>query len=199
MANMFENYENLSSQYIPSNLNKTPCAPCNTEPKQPFEDYDAEGKLVGYWWNYGDTINLGFELTGEVVAEDTYISIRDFIINKNIKIQLYNFRHELIDTQLFSGKDHQDFTYTVDYKVNNSTQGTRYTYSNGTYSPVDLPKNFVAGVTYYNQNPVTVNYSIDSSLSSKLTRGVYYCSLIIYDENSSITVISQNDFTLTVK
>ena len=36
----------------------------------PYEDYDSDGNLVGYYWHYGDTVELDIEITGEVVAEN---------------------------------------------------------------------------------------------------------------------------------
>lgn len=117
MASMFENYNNLSSQYIPTNIPKAPIPPqcppkplCPPEPNKPYEDYNAKGELVGYWWSYGDTINLDFELDGYVTIDgsDNYISVKEFIKDKEINIALYNFRYEEIINMLFDGKEYQD-------------------------------------------------------------------------------------------
>lgn len=99
---MFENYENIANNYIPNNLKA--CSPKSCEenklesckPNKPYEDYNAEGKLVGYWWYYGDTVNLDFEITGEVTYEgnDMYLTPAEFLQDKMITIQLYNFRHD---------------------------------------------------------------------------------------------------------
>lgn len=206
MSSMFEQYDNLSSQYIPSNMNKKPCItpqnPCLDPlvPKKPYENYNAEGELIGYWWSYGDTINLEFDLSGEVTTDDNYITVRDFIDNKQIQVSIYNFRHEQIYTQIFNGSDYQQFTYRYTPAVNKYTQGVYYTYSEGTYTPVQLPEDYEQGVKYYEQEDVSVILPIDTELSKSLGKGVYYCSVTIIDNNNlSYALINQGDFTLTVK
>ena len=210
MSSMFEQYDNLSSQYIPSNMNKGSCLPKQNPfldplvPKKPYEEINAEGELVGYWWNYGDTINLEFELSGQVEIENdslpTYVTARDFINGKQIQINIYNFRHEQILTKLFDGKDYQEFLYEYAPYVTKKTSGIFYTYNDGTYTAVQLPENFEQNTKYYKQKDVTIVFPIDEDISKSLTKGIYYCSLIIIDENNMYyTIINQNDFTLTVK
>ena len=53
MANIFDNYDNLKEQYIPSNMNNKPCPPKPNPfldpaiPKRPYEDYNAkDAKIV---------------------------------------------------------------------------------------------------------------------------------------------------------
>ena len=49
MSSIFENYDNLPEQYIPSNMNNKPCPPKPNPfldpaiPKRPYEEYNAEG------------------------------------------------------------------------------------------------------------------------------------------------------------
>ena len=209
MSSMFEQYDNLSSQYIPSNMNKGSCLPKQNPyldpltPKKPYEEINAEGELVGYWWNYGDTINLEFELSGNVTVDDsnTFISVRDFIKDKQIRINIYNFRHEQIETKLFDGnnKQYQSITYSVDPTVNRKTIGLFYTYSDNTYSQVQLPRDYIKDTIYYKEDDVKVIFGIDQAMSADLVKGIYYCSLEILDDVSTITVINDNDFSLTVK
>ena len=101
MPGMFDNYENLSNSYVPNNLscakpqhNCTPIAPSN--PNKPYSDYNAKGELVGYFWHYGDSINLEFNIEGEMTTQEDYIEAKDFLINKYAQFKLYNFRHEPI-------------------------------------------------------------------------------------------------------
>lgn len=52
---MFDQYDNLSDFYVPSNVKPCP----NIYPdqskldsclgKKPYEEYNAEGELIGYW------------------------------------------------------------------------------------------------------------------------------------------------------
>ena len=114
MASMFDNYENLQQNYIPNNL---PCCPpkikqCEEsklepcKPNKPYEDYNAQGLLVGYWWYYGNTITLDFDIIGEVTFEgnDKYITPDEFLKDKEIKLELFNFRFENIFSKVYNYK-----------------------------------------------------------------------------------------------
>ena len=205
MASMFENYENLSSQYIPSNIAKAPInidAPCKpTIPNKPYEEVNANGELIGYWWNYGDTINLDFNLSGYVTADgnNKYIDILDFIVDKQINIRLFNFRHEQITNMLFNGSNYRDLTYEP-IIATPCTNGLFYIYSNetGKYDKVYLPQEYNKDTTYY-EGSVSVIFPIDKELSSALVPGVYYCSLTIEGNTSATTIFYENDCTLTVR
>ena len=109
MTDMFTGYDNLSSQYTPSNLNppfEKPKPIVSNVINKPFEQYDEFGNLIGYWWYYGDTRNLEFDIYGEMVVneEDIYVDASDFLEDKEIIVTIYNFRKEPIATQLFEGK-----------------------------------------------------------------------------------------------
>ena len=103
MNNMFLNYENLSDSYIPNNLSSHKCRPESytklspVDASKPYELYNAKGELEGYFWYYGDTINLDFTIDGEVTLEDgtptgQYIDASDFLKDKSYTIKVYNFR-----------------------------------------------------------------------------------------------------------
>ena len=69
---IFDNYQNLDNAYVPNNLaqsfpKKIPC--CRPQFRKPFEEYNAEGKLIGYYWYYGNTVSLQFNITGEIIVE----------------------------------------------------------------------------------------------------------------------------------
>lgn len=208
MASMFDNYENLNSQYIPTNISRAPIKPqcppniCQPEiPNKPYEEINAKGELVGYWWNYGDTINLDFNLSGYVTVDgsNNYIDVLSFIQNKQINITLYNFRHEQITNMLFKGSDYKDLKYDI-IPVNEHTIGIFYTYSNdtGTYNKVYLPQDYIKDTTYYEGN-LSIVFPIDKELSQALVPGIYYCSLTIIGEESTITIVDENSCTLTVR
>lgn len=79
--------------------------PC--KPKIPYEEYNAEGKLVGYYWYYGDTTTLEFNLEGEVTVVDQglYSSVEDFMQGKSVSIMFYDFRNNLIYQKDYSIDD----------------------------------------------------------------------------------------------
>ena len=207
MSSLFDNYDNLGSQYIPSNMNCQNTVPKNNPflepvgPKRPYEERNAQGELIGYWWTYGDTVDLDFELSGDVTidGEDSYIDVRDFIKDKQLKIELFNFRHEEINTTIYEGKDYATQTTYKVADVCKLTSGIYYTYNNGTYEPVVLPTNYQAGVVYYEQEPIHVVKPIDLTLSQELVKGTYYCSFSIISTDLSATVFYQDSCTLVVK
>lgn len=111
MIDMFTNYQHLSESYIPNNLSKsfkkpqsyTKLSPIDTS--KPYELYNAKNELEGYFWYYGDSINLDFTITGEVILDDgspsgEYIDAKDFLKDKFYAIKLYDFRFKEIYTQV---------------------------------------------------------------------------------------------------
>lgn len=213
MASIFDNYDNLKEQYIPSNMNRKPCPPKANPfldpavPKQPYCEYNAEGNIVGYWWPYGNTVNLEFDLDGYVTIDgsDVYVDARDFIKDKQIKIQIYNFRHEVIDTKLYDGKDYQTITYHRAPEVNKHTHGVYYIYKEkedgGEYIAVNLPENYDKNEKYFKAADIEVIYPIDADKSLTFEKGTYYCSLSIVSKELNQTVFfeDQDCCTLMVK
>ena len=103
MIDMFTNYQNLSDTYIPNNLSEHKCKPESytklspIDTSKPYELYDAKGELEGYFWHYGETINLDFSITGEIILDDgslsgDYIDAADFLKDKLYAVKLYDFR-----------------------------------------------------------------------------------------------------------
>lgn len=211
MASIFDSYDNLKDQYIPSNMNRKPCPPKANPfldpaiPKKPYCEYNAEGNIVGYWWPYGNTVNLEFELDGYVTIdeENVYVDVRDFIKDKQLQIKIYNFRHEVIDTKLYDGKDYQVAKFIRAPEVNKHTKGVYYIYvteDNGKYIPVDLPKQYDENQTYYKQQDVEIIYPIDEDKSASMfEKGTYYCSLSIISKGINETVFFEDNCTLMVK
>lgn len=108
MTDMFSKYDNLSAQYKPSNLNKPfdkPKPLVSNIIYKPFEEYDKFGNLIGYYWYYGDTRNLEFEISGELVVDGNseFADITDFIQDKEVVVTISNFRREPVITQIFEG------------------------------------------------------------------------------------------------
>lgn len=93
---MFENYNNDLTDYVPNNLSyrgkKIYPYPI------PYTEYNVEGDIVGYYWYYGDTVNLVFEINGETTIEDRleYVDASDTVEGMKAKIDIYNFRYENI-------------------------------------------------------------------------------------------------------
>ncbi len=93
---MYETYNNPT--YVGRTNN------CYIEPKAPNKPYELTndlGEVIGYYWYYGESIDLVLSIDGEVTDEtsSTYIPAADFVNGKKIKFTLYNFRHEEIFTK----------------------------------------------------------------------------------------------------
>ena len=191
---MFDNYDSLadnySPKYVPNNIRPTQPTPCGIpskldpcEPNKPYVDYNAMGQIQGYWWHYGDTVNLEFNISGEATYEsDTseevnsdasisplqvgqYLLPDDFFKDKTIQVQLYNFRQEemVIDKQLLMK------TYGYDDLIINEDKSA------------------------------TVIFVIDKDISKKLVKGVYYITLKVLSDDYQDTLFGTADATLTVK
>lgn len=171
MGGMFDGFKNPSTD-IPENIKPKPpekpgcdlrpCPPpeCGEnphlkpyKPNIPFEDYNAHGELIGYWWYEGDQLNLEFNIEGEVVIGDSeeYVTAEDFVKDKTITLKIYNFRREEL--------------IHIDYE----------------------------GAT-------TITFEIDDKITKIFKKGVYYCSLDLWNGNSfNRTIYMQENCTLTVK
>lgn len=127
MNSMFDNYQNISDMYIPSNRPTCPppekCCP-NLDPCKPtrpyYADYDVEGNLVGYWWYYGNTFDLEFNIEGEYTFEETlqWVPANDFMKGKMVTMNLYNFRREIIYTEVVKA-DSSKVIFPVNQELSN--------------------------------------------------------------------------------
>lgn len=226
MQSMFDSYDNLQKNYIPDNQKPKPIpgpvAPCR--PKFPYEEYDAEGKLIGYFWNYGDTVTLQFNIDGFITVED------NAIIYTEPTQEPTKYTPGEIDQRIYNIIDLKSWTCTAienahNYNTNEDiliyiwTQDAEFTYPiqlhsrrNIYLSASEYLKNKTAQVRLYNfrmeqiyvdtfkaVNPIVM--TIDKELSDKMVKGVYYCSLTIYDENDRLvaTLFNDKDCVLTVK
>ena len=219
--NMFTNYNYINDNVIPNNNPKKTCS-CNY--KEPFANYNAKGDIIGYYWYFGNTVTLDFNITGEVVIEDgsivykvsgdkpdestigdidqkayniidlkawscvaieevdnstvytwveipfdssavgksVYISAKDYLSDKKIKVQLYDFQHQPIRDD--DGK-------------------------------------FIESTKRMFNGAVNIYFNIDTDLSNKLHRGTYYCEVLVFDKNDNYiqTIFNQNDLVFDIR
>lgn len=93
---MFQNYNNLPTSYIPNNQD------CymndNRLPHKPMGVYDSMNRLIGYSWVYGDGITLEFTVQGTVSDDITlkYTWASDFLTGKTVVFNLFNNRHDIV-------------------------------------------------------------------------------------------------------
>lgn len=216
---MFRNYQNLADNYRPNNLQcafqrdrkTSKLAPL--EASQPYEEYNIKGELIGYYWRLGETVNLEFNIDGEItVASDTIVyrtsgKAPDEYTAGTIGTRILNvidFRswtcvgvtdHDLYDT--YEWVEDNEFTYDVQGKT--------------TYIPADnylKDKHVEVALYNFRMEPIvkktyagksTIIFDIDSELAKKLPRGIYYCSVDVIDRESTINIFDPNDCQLSIK
>lgn len=103
---MFTNYKNIPNCYIPNNQ-------CQkkvdlTAVKLPYELYDPQGNFIGYYWNYGDSVDLQFTTYGNVVytqedgsyaadeTAETFLTTQVGDSIKQLHLQIKDFRQEVV-------------------------------------------------------------------------------------------------------
>lgn len=223
MQSMFDSYDNLQKNYIPDNHkpkpSDCPIAPCR--PKFPYEEYNAEGELVGYFWNYGDTITLQFNIDGFITVEDDAViySIANQEPTEHTPGKIGDRIYNIIDLKSWTCVGIED-RLVSEHEVIESyiwVEDAEFTYPNSSLRNIYISadeylKDKTAQVRLYNfrmeeiyvntyeaRNPVIVD--INKELSDKMVKGVYYCSLTIYDKDNKLvaTLFNDKDCVLTVK
>lgn len=216
---MFTNYQSeLIESYQPNNIVNRFSAPMvntklnSTDASKPYEEHNAKGEHIGYSWYYGETVNLDFEIEGEVTVEpDAFISTTsgttpDASLTDSAGKKYYNLKDlrswcsYIVDNKLVWIED-SEFTYPDSGANLKSMYIPAATYL----------KNKVITVTLYNFRMEPIHYwnvkshnskvvcSIDKELSMKLRKGVYYCSVTVEDESATFTVFNSDDCLLLVK
>lgn len=211
---IFDNYQNLDNAYVPNNLSqlfpkKIPCH--RPQFKKPFEDYNAEGKLIGYYWYYGNTVSLNFNITGEIIVEDTdiiYTAIGQRpTVNTvgQIGCKAYNVI-DLLSWTLVSIHDNS-YIWEQDSEFICPNNGQRNVY----FTSEQFLKDRYVKITILNfrKEPIyqetfagdqSIVLNIDENLSAKLIKGVYYYNLEIFGQDGTcITPSGINGLTLTVR
>ena len=104
---MFDNYNNtnLNTSFTPPSCNVSqpsliqkpqPIIPNN--PNKPYE-IESNGVLKGYFWYYGNSIDLTWDITGEYTSEESasYAEVKDIIDSCNIVATIYDWKYQVID------------------------------------------------------------------------------------------------------
>lgn len=110
---LFDKFDNIYNTNISSSQVKN-----MKTGRLPYEVYDEQGNLSGYYWYYGDTIELHFLIEdGEITADDAvvngkskeevYAELVDYLSDKNAKICIYSsLRYDpVLETVLSASTD----------------------------------------------------------------------------------------------
>ena len=228
-SNMFANYDNINPNYTPTNrepinLCKPKIDPCR--PKRPYEEYNDKGELIGYYWNYGDTVDLEFDIDGKITIEDNnnpqYIEAAEYIKDKKVVINIYDYRGDIIARQEFNNSSYLSVGTTI--KSNSVINGVTYTQDTQIDTEITIinksvlesgsiiAKNSMINgemiledkelsvKEFLNQGTI-ITFKIDDELSKKLIPGIYKITLTLIgeDEKIIITIFDESDCTLIVK
>ena len=215
---MFLNYQNIADNYKPNNLinafphkmNSSKLDPLDAS--KPFEEYNAKGELSGYFWRQGETLNLEFNIDGEITLEANAILLtskgQEPTVDTLGKVnqRAYNvvdLRSWTCSAVTTTGKyiweEDAEFTYPL-----NSDRSVYI-------SAADYLKDKKVEVTLYNfrMEPIhkelyphaapTIVFKIDRELSNLLPKGIYHCSVTVFNDDVCYTIFDTNDCDLLVK
>ena len=216
---MFTNYQTeLLNVYHPSNLVaafQTPVINSKLDPidaSKPYEEYNAKGQHVGYFWRQGETLNLEFSLEGEITVEaDAFIcSTRGKEPGTMMAQRAGQKYYNIVDMRSWSCYFDRHKTVWVedkDFTYPETGLDLQHVYMPATEYLQD--KSVIVTLFNFRMEPVhtwypSVNQSkivcaIDKQLSSALPKGVYYCNVIVENTEVRFTVFDTNDCVLLVK
>ena len=96
---MFDNFNNVKTtyqvnpyapQYPPQ---KMPTQIVQNNPNKPYEVVDARGVLTGYFWYYGNSADLTWDIVGEVTTtQDNYVDVVDMVKYLIITATIYDWK-----------------------------------------------------------------------------------------------------------
>lgn len=96
---MFDNFNNVKTtyqvnpyapQYPPQ---KMPTQIIQNNPNKPYEVVDARGVLTGYFWYYGNSVDLTWDIVGEVTTtQDNYVDVVDMVKYLIITATIYDWK-----------------------------------------------------------------------------------------------------------
>lgn len=211
---MFLNYQNIAANYTPNNLMSSfPVGKSYTkldpvEASKPYEEYNAKGELIGYFWHYGETLNLEFNIDGEIIVEDDalVITTKGLIPSPGYG-KLGQRAYNTIDkrswtcTNIMDGKfvwtEDEEFKYqecgksvyvvAEDYLVDKQIEVCLYNFR---MEPIH---------TQLFDGTSKIIFQINKDLSAKLLKGLYYCSLTVVDSSVRLPIFDSHDCVLLVK
>ena len=214
---MFTNYQD-NRNYIPNNLlcscsvgkSYTKLDPLKAS--KPYEEYNAKGELVGYSWYQGETINLEFNIDGEIIVETDALKY---------------FAHEEQPSSTTIGKVGQKAYNVVDLRswicvsADNITNKYSWSEIEFEHDSADAAESvYVSAADYladkqlelrllnFRYEPIYTSlfdgnskliFTIDTELANKLQKGIYYCSLTVISDTVRTTIFDSTDCVLLIK
>ena len=197
---IISNYENLNPNYHPNNMIEYQCRTREEfQHKLPFKDYDIRGDLIGYSWNYGDTLELTFNVNPIILVEKDaiiYTEENEAPTNETVgrlnqmAYNTYDFkcwRCRTLDQTTYVWELLPSFTFPKGLKDGKEIRLQLYKdiedYK-GTLTILNFRWEAVTSFDIIGDNTVTVE--ITPEISKKLVKGFYYAEIELTDEKSVI-------------
>lgn len=216
---MFTNYQTeLLNVYQPNNLMNSFHTPVNNsklapiDASKPYEEYNAKGQHVGYFWRQGETLNLEFCLEGEITIEcDAFLSSTKgeepgTLTARRTGQKYYNIADMRSWYCYFKGNT---TVWVEDTEFSYPETGSDLKHI---YMPVTeylKDKSILVTLFNFRMEPIHSWYptvtdskivcAIDKELSASLQKGVYYCSVVVENVMVRFTLFDTNDCILLVK
>lgn len=128
---MFESYQNLNPQYTPNNYQTCGCPNKYIEkavPNKPYEVYNQSGELIGYFWYYGNSFVLTFDLFGEETFYESgsYVDVADIISSGKLTLTIYDNNWNISYQKTVDGNtvNRLDNGCTIDFIITNEISKT---------------------------------------------------------------------------
>lgn len=211
---MFDNYNNQNTNYIPNNMGYAGQKPLAYP--IPYAEYNVEGQQTGYYWYYGDTVNLTFNLIGELTVEtgsivyyqsgqapttetEGQVGQRAYNVYDLISWTCTAIEEEYEETTYIWTQD-QQFTYPDDGQKGVYVPAARYV--NGMTAQIKIYNfRFEEVYSFTTEARDKVTLSIGKDLSEKLIRGTYYITLTLVNETNQtyLQLFKDKECVITVK
>jgi hypothetical protein len=211
---MFLHYQDISKNYTPNNICKEYTTPRSytkldgNDLSKPYELMNAKNELEGYFWNYGDVLNLEFNITGEITVESDAVIL--YVNNETP----FNIVAPIIGQRAYNVADLKSWT-CVSVEPAVWREDIEFTYPEVTdrsiyISADDYLKNKQFILRLYNfryeqiyetthSGTSKLIFPITKDLSNKLVKGIYYCSLTCVSEDTTQSLFGPSDCKLLVK
>ena len=194
---MFDNYENLNSDYIPYNIQlDVPTRRNKYTNELPRKEFNKAGEFVGYSWDYGDTLILTFYIQPIVKVEENAIvydvagqvplnsTVGEFHQRAYNTADLRVWVCETYDQTEYVWKEQCEFTYprcgtkeiVLPIGIDLSQKKVLIELMNFRREVIHSAETDCAEI---------VNFAIDKELSDKLLEGIYYCKVTIFNDVES--------------
>lgn len=156
MIELFNNFTHVDTTMMPTGgPPKYPnmCKPAPnyevSRPNKPYESYNPQGELKGYFWYYGNSVDLVFDITGTLtLTQGLYMEAAEVLPHLLSIFTIYDHRHTCV-LQYSNSNIGEPLEYKLEY---------------------DEVGNAVKGI-------IAINISHEQSM--KLPKGTYTCSLTV--------------------